>query len=319
MIPNQLQLYRVIESPSVTYDEIAELLNNQRSAPLNDCESRRLGWTAPAGKLNDLLLHEIQGHRLITARLQERKLPKGVINEDLEEVVSHFESEHGRPPSKKEKAALKEQVVESLLPRAFSRSYYFNLWWDTRKSMIGIDASTKAKAEDVLSLLRETLGSLKVIPLNTNTLPHKQFTDWLTDPGTRPPWLTLGGKAKFISKGDGTTFNANNADMDGSEVQTMMENGYQCEHVAVVVENLASCVITDNLALKEIKLKEAVIEECDATGADDPLARFQSDFVIGAGALQSLIEQVSASLGGLTPYKKKDTDSVTADNADAAA
>ena len=107
--------------------------------------------------------------------------------------MADIEASEGRKVTRKEKTALKEQVTENLLPRAFVRSQKIDLWWDIRGQMIGINASSRTRAEDILDLLRETLGSLKVTPLSSQTLPIRAMTTWLGDAASRPADLQLGG------------------------------------------------------------------------------------------------------------------------------
>ncbi|BBI61563.1 hypothetical protein HSBAA_28690 [Vreelandella sulfidaeris] len=174
-----LHLYRLHDAPEITSDALASALQEHAAKPLGNADARRLGWTAPAGRLGGgQLVHEIQAHRLLSALRQERLLPASVVKEEVDELVADIEASESRKVTRKEKTALKEQVTENLLPRAFVRSQKIDLWWDTRSQLIGINASSRTRAEDILDLLRETLGSLKVTPLSSQTLPIRAMTTW---------------------------------------------------------------------------------------------------------------------------------------------
>ncbi|WP_417618776.1 recombination-associated protein RdgC, partial [Oceanisphaera sp.] len=188
-----LHVYRLHAEQVAGIEQLAEQMACYAAKPLGDADARRLGWTAPAGRLgNGQLVHEIQGHRLLSALRQERLLPASVVKEEVEEQVADIESSEGRKATRKEKTALKEQVTEQLMPRAFVRSQKIDLWWDTERQLIGVNASSRARAEDVLDLLRETLGSLKVTPLSSQVLPIRAMTTWLDDFASRPDDMEVG-------------------------------------------------------------------------------------------------------------------------------
>jgi len=297
-----LHLYRIHEQQLLSPEQMALILDEHRAKPLGNADARRLGWAAPAGRLaGGQLLHEIQGHRLISALRQERLLPASVIKEEVDEQVAEIEASEGRKVTRKEKTALKEQATEALLPRAFVRSQRIDLWWDTERQLIGVNVSSRTRAEDVLDLLRETLGSLKVTPLSTQTLPIRAMTTWLGDTASRPADLQLGDNVELKAKGDDGVVRGRQVDLDSDEMQQLLESGRQASKLALSIEGQLSFILHDDLALKSIRFGDALIEEADHTDdGDDALARFETDFILMAGSLRTNVERLVEWLGGET-------------------
>lgn len=297
-----LHLYRIHEQQLLSPEQMAVVLDEHRTKPLGNADARRIGWTAPAGRLGGgQLLHEIQGHRLITALRQERMLPASVIKEEVDEQVAEIEATEGRKVTRKEKTALKEQATEALLPRAFVRSQRIDLWWDTERQLIGVNVSSRTRAEDVLDLLRETLGSLKVTPLSTQTLPIRAMTTWVDDTASRPADLQLGDNVELKAKGDDGVVRARQVDLDSDEMQQLLESGRQASKLALSIEGQLSFILHDDLALKSIRFGDALIEEADHTDdGDDALARLETDFILMAGSLRTNVERLVEWLGGET-------------------
>lgn len=297
-----LHLYRLHDAPEMSTDALASALAEYSSKPLGNADARRLGWTAPAGRLGSgQLAHEIQGHRLLSALRQERLLPASVVKEEVDELVADIEASEGRKVTRKEKTAFKEQVTENLLPRAFVRSQKIDLWWDTRGQLIGINASSRTRAEDILDLLRETLGSLKVTPLSSQTLPIRAMTTWLGDAASRPADLQLGDQVELKAKGDDGVLRARQVDLDSDEIQQLLESGRQASKLAISLEGRLSFVLHDDLALKSLRFGDALIEEADhADDGDDALARLETDFILMAQALSEDIPRLIEWLGGET-------------------
>ncbi|MGE6778311.1 recombination-associated protein RdgC [Vreelandella titanicae] len=296
---NNIHLFRLHDAVEISVDELAYAMGSHAAVPLGNADARRIGWTPPAGRLNNWLVREVQGQRLISALRQERLLPASVVKEFVDDEVAEIEANEGRKVTRKEKTALKEQFTEELLPRAFVRSHKIDLWWDTKRNLIGVNASSRTRAEDVLDLLRETLGSLKVTPLSSQTLPIRAMTTWLGDTASRPADMQLGDSFELKAKGDDGVVRARQVDLDSDEMQQLLESGRQASKMAISLEGQLSFVMHDDLALKSLRFGDALIEEADhADDGDDALARMDTDFVIMAGALGQAVDRILEWLGG---------------------
>ncbi|MDR5887526.1 recombination-associated protein RdgC [Vreelandella janggokensis] len=295
-----LHLYRVHAAVQLSAEQLAEQLACYKNQPMGNADARRLGWTAPAGRQGGgQLLHEIQGHRLISALRKERILPASVVKEEVDDLVAEIEATEGRKVTRKEKTALKEKVTEDLLPRAFVRSQKIDLWWDTERQLIGINASSRIRAEDVLDLLRETLGSLSVTPLASQTLPMRAMTTWLGDPASRPADLQMGDQVELKAKGDDGVVRGRQVDLESDEMQQLLESGRQASKLALNIEGQLSFILHDDLALKSIRFGDALIEVADELDdGDDALARLESDFLLMAECLRDSVERIVEWLGG---------------------
>lgn len=294
-----LHLYRLHGAPQLDAAALENALDEQAFRPLGGSEPRRLGWCAPAGRAGQQLLHELQGQRLISALRQERLLPAAVVREELEERTDAIETAEGRKLRRQEKLALKEQVYEELLPRAFVRSQKVDLWWDEPRSLIAINTGSRKRAEEILDLLRETLGSLKVTPLATQTLPIRAMTTWLGDPGSRPQDMVIGDQVELKAKGDEGVLRARQVDLDSDEIQQLLESGRQASKLALGLEGRLSFVLHDDLAVKSLRFDDALIDEASqADDGDDALVRLETDFLLMTQALGECIERLVTWLDG---------------------
>ena len=295
-----LHLYRVHDAPTLSDADLTVALEEQAFRPLGGVEAKRMGWSAPAGRGSQQRLHEIQGHRLMSALRQERLLPASVVKEEMESRAAEIEETEGRPLRRQEKQALKEQIYEEFLPRAFVRTQRIDLWWDTQRQLIGVNASSRKRAEDVLDLLRQTLGSLKVTPLATRSTPMRAMTEWLSAQDKRPAALVLGDQVELKAiSGDESVLRGRQIDLDGEEIQTALEAGRQATRLAFTIDESLSLVLTDDLALKSLRFADALIDEASQTDdGDDPILRLETDFALMTRALSTTIEQLIEWLGG---------------------
>lgn len=303
----QLHIYQIHDTATPPHDALQGALAQYAFRPVTGLESKRLGWAPPAGRGSDRLVHEVQGQRLISMLRQERLLPSAVVTEVLEERVAEFEAEQGYPPRRRERQAMKEQIIEELLPQAFTRTTRVDVWIDTTRQRIGIACASRARAEEVLDLLRQTLGSLKVTPLAVATPPVRTMTTWLNDPGTRPDWLLLGDSATLrAARGDEGTMRATSVDLDSDEIHASLAVGRQVSQLALTIEEQMSFVLHEDLAIKSIRFADALIDEAhDSDDDGDPVLRLETEFALMTHALGNTIEMLIEALGGLASQEFK--------------
>lgn len=293
-----LHLYRVHDSDILPLEQLSDALAAHRFQPVGPHEARRHGWSAPAGRNSDLLVHEVQGHRLIRLAEQQRLLPSSVIKEELEERCAELEAKQGFPPRRRERQALKETLIEELLPQAFARTTVTELWWDTRSRLIGINCASAKRAESVLDALRQTLGSLKVTPLAVREPIARTMTHWLTDPSSRPDSLVIGDQIELRGNDDGI-IRARAMDLDGDEIQTAIASGRQASRLAIQIEGVLGLTLQEDLVLKSLAFDDALLDEAnDADDDGDPILRIDTDLALMAGALTSAVQQLIGWLGG---------------------
>ncbi|MCE8018874.1 recombination-associated protein RdgC [Halomonas sp. MCCC 1A11036] len=294
-----LHLYRLHEAAAIPAADLEATLAEQAVRTPGSQEAKRVGWCSPAGRAGTALLHELQGQRLLTMLRHERLLPAGVVREEVEERSAEIEAREGRKLRRQEKQELKEQVYEELLPRAFIRSQKVDLWWDTRRSLIAVNSSSRKRAEEALDLLRETLGSLKVTPLATQTLPMRAMTQWLADESSRPANLQLGDQVELKAKGDDGVLRARQVDLDSDEIQQLLAAGRQASRMGIEIEGRLGYVLHDDLTLKSLRFSDALIDEAGQTEDDgDAIVRLEADFLLMAQALAEEVERLIDWLGG---------------------
>ncbi|KAA0014398.1 recombination-associated protein RdgC [Billgrantia pellis] len=294
-----LHLYRLHDQPQLDAGTLEESLAGQAACLIGRQEARRIGWTQPAGRAGTALLHELQGQRLIAAERQERILPAAVVREEVAERAAEIERQTGLPVHRRVKQELKEQAYEELLPKSHIKRQRIDLWWDTTRSLIAVNTSSRKRAEEALDLLRETLGSLKVTPLATQTLPMRAMTQWLVDEASRPASLLLGDKVELKAKGDDGVVRGRQVDLDSDDMQQLLATGRQASQLALQIEGQMGFVLHDDLAIKGIRFDDALLDEASETEDDgDAIVRFEADFLLMTRALGASIDQLIVWMGG---------------------
>ncbi len=292
-----LQLYRLIETPDLDPDGLQRQLAEHAFQPCSGLDSHRLGWDAPLGRKGKLLHHITQGRVMLCMRREDRLLPAPVVREALEEKVEQIEVNEGRPVGRKEKTRLRDEIVVDLLPRAFTRSQRLFAYIDPRAALLVVDAGTAKKAEELLNLLRETLGSLRVQPLQVSQSPALVMTRWAE--GRAPEDFVPGDECELKEPVDnGAVIRARRLDLSGDDIQGHLEHGMLVTRLAVEWNRRLRCVLGDDLVIRRLRFTDLVMEEAAEVDAEDAAARFDADFALMSSELAHFIPRLLEVFGG---------------------
>lgn len=265
--------------------------------PCGSQDMARTGWI-PATEQHHTLVHQANGQYLLTLQKQEKIIPGPVIKQHLNARIAKLEAEQARKLKKTEKDALKDEVLHSLLPRAFVKNSRTHLWIDITSGLIVVDASSAKRAEDALALLRKSLGSLPVIPLTIEKPVELTLTEWVRS-GLVPAGFAMGDAAELQHiLADGGVAKVKKQDLTSDEIATHIEAGKVVTKLALDWMERISFTLSDSFMLSRLKFCDELRDQNDDIDREDVLARFDADFTLMTGELVALINQLVTALGG---------------------
>lgn len=276
---------------------LEENLKQFQFTPCGSQDMARTGWV-PATEQHQTLVHQANGQFLLTIQKQEKIIPGPVIKQELNARITKLEAEQGRRLKKTEKDALKDEVLHSLLPRAFVKNSRTQLWIDIGNALITVDASSARKAEDALALLRKSLGSLPVVPLTIEKPVELTLTEWVRDEAANAGFA-MGDAAELQHiLADGGVAKVKKQDLTSDEIKTHIEAGKVVTKLALDWMERISFTLSDSFMLSRLKFCDELRDQNDDIDREDVLARFDADFTLMTGELAALINQLVTALGG---------------------
>src|SRR5690606_3892944 len=167
------------------------------------------------------------------ARKEERILPGSVVRDALKEKVDEIEAEQMRKVYKKERDQLKDEIVQTLLPRAFLRRSTTYSAIAPDQGLVLVDSASPKRAEDLLSTLREAIGSLPLRPVTVKIAPSATLTDWLKTQKASADFFVLDECELRDTHEDGGTVRCKRQDLTGEEIQLHLNSGKQVTQLAL--------------------------------------------------------------------------------------
>lgn len=270
--------------------------------PARPCASQELstyGFVAPWGKGPDApLTHVSQGFHLLAARKEERILPGSVVRDALKEKIEEIEAEQMRKVYKKEREQLKDEIVQTFLPRAFIRKSTTFAAIAPAQGLILVDSSSAKRAEDLLSTLREVLGSLPVRPVNVRQAPLATFTEWVKN-NAASHGLYLRDECELRDPHqDGGIIQCKRQDLASEEVQNHLAAGKLVTKLSLAWEDKLSFVLDDKLVIKRLRFEDLLQEQAEQDGGDDSDGQFDASFTLMMLTLTEFLPQLFEALGG---------------------
>ena len=287
-------IYRITKPLDWSIDTLVPQLEQHRYQPCAQSDILKFGWSTPL-KGSESLYFAVGKQILLLAQKEEKMLPAYVIKRELDARVEKIEQAENRKLKKVEKQTLKDDVIATLLPRAFSKYQQTALWIDAENQLIYVDEASAKRAEETLALLRKSLGSLPVVPLTFANEPGLVMQEWIAQTQV-PEWLVPLEEAELRDVNNGVIRCKQHA-LDSEDILTLVHSRYVTK-LALEWEDRLSFVLNEDCSLKRLKFADAVREKNDDILKQDYAQRFDADFVLMTGLLSQLTENLLHDFGG---------------------
>src|SRR5690606_20809743 len=120
-------------------------------------------------------------------------------------------------------------------------------------NLIIVDSASAKRAEELLNLLRDSIGSLPVIPLNAPQQPDLTMTQWVRH-GELPAGFELGDECELESPRDeGRVIRCKKQELTATEMLNHIETGMLIRKLALQWQEALQFVIDDELTVRRLK------------------------------------------------------------------
>jgi recombination associated protein RdgC len=294
-----LQIYRLTRPFSLSPEQLHEQLQQRPARPCGSLEMSTLGWERPLGRHGSLLTHAASGCIMLCTRREEKIIPAAVIREKVGDKADALEQAEGRKVRRREREEIRDGMLQELLPKALTRSAHTYAYIDTRNGWLLVDAAAGKRAEELIGLLRDTLGTLPLRPLEVKESPAAVMTGWL-DRNRPPKGFQVQDECELRDPmEEGGIVRCRRQDLDGEEIQAHLRAGKQVVKLSLEWQERLGFVLTEELAIKRLKFLDLIQQEAAETEAGDAAARFDADFALMTLELGRFVPRLLELFGGL--------------------
>jgi recombination associated protein RdgC len=296
MIFKNMVAYRLPNGWNLNNNKLENSLFKLRDRSCGSIEKSACGWESPFG---NQMVHSVHGHRYIKMRVEEKVLPSSVIKKELKFRCSVIKQQQGRDPGRKEIKEIKEAIEMELLPKAFVKERYVPIWIDQKGEWIGIDASSRKKADEAITMLVSCVDDLPMIqPINTTESPTSLMRTWLSNEEASNGF-SIDDECELIGQGDvqSSVKYAKHA-LNGQDVHQHLDEGKLPISLGVSYEDKIAFVFNEGLELKKIEL----IGFNEESGSEDRQELFDGMFLCQVEVLSQALKSLVLACGGESEF-----------------
>ncbi|WP_147200770.1 recombination-associated protein RdgC [Pantoea sp. CCBC3-3-1] len=293
-----ISTYRLNRELPFDTEEIETQFDAFRFTRCGANDMSRSGFVNPLTNDSEgVLAYSASGFLVARIQTESKLLPSGVINAAVKERVEKLQTEQARKLKKTEKDSIKDEVLHTLIPRAFTASAFTTVLFDLKGNRIFINAGAR-KAENALAIVRKALSSLPVVPLTFESPIELTLTEWVSATSA-PAGFAIGDRAELKALlEDGGHARLNKQDLTGDEVQSLLAAGKLVTRLALDWQERIQFVLNDGGQLTGVKFSDSLVEQNDDIDRDDELQRKSADVLLMGSELVALFDNLIVALGG---------------------
>ncbi len=294
MIFKNATLFRIKKPLAKSGEDLVTALEAQRFKPCTGIRPSSFGWVSPLGDPEGPLMHEVGGCILLAAKREDKVVPPSALGDILAEKITRLETLEDRPIRAKEKKQLKDDALAELLPRALPKSKQIYGYISPGENLLVIDTASAPEAEMFVSCLRETLGTLNVVPPQVKSKPSDLFTHWLLSRNL-PENFSFGDQCDLIDLEDTSSVTCRRQDLNSREITVHLDAGKICTRLCLIWYGDLKVTVDKDLILRQIKIMSS---DDEANDEDNPIARLDAAFVNMSMEMSRFLPALFTALGG---------------------
>lgn len=282
-----LYVFKLEQHWAARSHEIEGVLSDHRFVS-QSLSSVSTGWVPPRED-DDRLVVSVQGQLLMAFRIEKKLLPSSVVNQAVKDRAKEIEEHQGYRPGRKQMKDLKEQIVDELLPMAFSVAKDIKVWIDPVNQFVVFDTASPSQADEITAALGKAMNPY---PLEHIHLPQSlHMTAW-TISGQPPVGFTIDDESQWENDDGVIRYLRHN--VTGNEMQARFNERFLCTRLGMTWQDKISFVLTDSAVLKRVKPLD-VIQQTHSDEQDESERR-GSDFVLMTLELSAMLIDLFDSL-----------------------
>jgi len=287
-----LIIYRIASQWIATLEQVEEALQKMPFMPCGATQEKSAGWVPPRGEAHGLLAESVGGQWILRFMSEAKMLPASVLNRKVQEKADAIEKEFGRKPGKKEKRDLKDEAKLDLLPMAFTKQSSMWAWIDPQAKFLVLDTGAQGKADEVVTLLVESLKGFGVALLDTQTSAQAAMAHWLITQEA-PAGFSIDRECELKAADESKAIvKYGRHPLDIEEVKHHVEHGKLPTKLAMTWDDRVSFVLKDSLQVAKLAFTDSVLDQAGEEGS------FDTDVAIATGELSKFIPDLIEALGG---------------------
>lgn len=282
-------------SPSIS--ALNELLQPLSFTPCLPSFASSIGWVSPLGNGASELVYGTQRFLLIALQFEEKILPATVVRQAVLEKIAEIEEKEARTVRGKEKQTIKDEMMQTLLPRAFTKKSVVMAYLDLKNQQLVLNSNTPAKVERFVAFFKRAVAPIELQAIEVKK-PVDLMTDWLK--GEDLPRHFQVGQSCVLrdAQQEKRMIRCQHQDLFAANIQAFLKEECEAMQLAMIWKDNVKFTLGGDFSLRGIQFQEAVLSLSQSDYTETKEQRFDADFVLMTELMSQLLEDLlSLSVG----------------------
>lgn len=273
-----------------TQDQLLEALRNLPAFTayegIGECTQ---GWVPPF-EWSDLVF-SVGHYSLICYQTETPAIPSSSVKLKLNRQVDEFKAREGHYPSKAEKLAIQQAIIDDFRKTAPTTIQALYAYIDFKKGRIVFDATSESKCFVILDKLRQAFESLPVQAWHTQD-PSRVLWEWMLEKRNLNHFIILDQCTLKHQLDSSIQLSQKGLDIHNDTFQEMLQDGLIPSKIDIQYDSKIHFTLEDTMNLLKLKFGDFFDEELDRVDQDDDKALADSYFFIMTRELDDIIDKL---------------------------
>lgn len=289
----QAQLFQFDQTVSSDVDELSTQLE---ALAFTDCLPNlpsSCGFIPPLieddSEEEPLLVYSAQQYVMLCLQIEEKLLPASVVRQAALDKIEELEKMHGKKLPYADKKMIKEEMLHTMLPRAFSKKIKIYAYIDLNNKWLIINNCTSKKIELFISLLKRALGVDFCAPKLKKLSPL--FTKWLKQPTTCPNSINV-NKAGVLQDPNQShrVIRCQQQSLYAESIQALLEDGCEAVQLSLSWQDDIEFTLAEDFSIRAISYSDELIAPSKDLEGASKMQVLHADLMLMAEALAPMLQ-----------------------------
>lgn len=289
MLFKAISAYAIHSDATVNVDTLTEAVAARPFVPCGPMDTESVGWVSPYG--DDRMVAKQGAHMMVTLQIEKKTVPASQVKHELAVRVAKIEDEEGRKVGRKQKAELKEAIINEMLPKVVPKQSKLNAWFDLDNQRVVVNSASEKAAGLVFKVLALTLGSYPAAPLLGEARPGISAQSWLAN-GECAEGFTFGTNCELCAADNGATVKYAKHQLDTDDIKLHINTGKSVLSLGMCWDDILTFTLVDNEVALQLKGIGFVEKEMGEAEGEDKEARFEGQILLETNYLAQTLSQL---------------------------
>lgn len=286
----QASLFQFTRPFKMDQQTLCEALSPLSFTPCLPSLPSSIGWVSPIEQTNGPLVYGSKRFWMICLQFEEKLLPASVIRQAMEEKIAEIQEKESRAVRGKEKQSLKDEITQTLLPKAFTKKTRVYAYIDLDKQWIILNSNTPAKVERFIAFLKRAITTTDIKSFDVKK-PTAVMTNWIKENPPEAFGIAQSGVLQDPQQ-QRRVIRCQHQDLLANAILSLLKDGCEITQLGLTWKDQLQFTLTADFSLKSIHFQEAVIALSKSDYTETPQQRFDADFVIMTEILSQLVDDL---------------------------